>query len=121
MLQARVAREEMLEGERRLSAILVEFENAYIIFLSEGGDRLGTLAISIPPRGGMIGPALSSILFGDRNAVIARVLAERIAYKSGKISLVSIFLRTIDGRESGSTLLKLIDKVMQKGREKDES
>lgn len=54
-LKARIYREETVDSGVTYSVILMEMGNAYIFFLSEGEERLGTLTVSIPPRKGMIG------------------------------------------------------------------
>jgi len=116
--QAKIIREEVKEQESSFSAVYIEMENASILFLSEGEDHLGTLAVSIPQREHFIGPPLSSILFGDRNTMVTRLLAERVAHESKKMTLVSVYLKTLDEKRVGPILLKLLDKVMRKGEEK---
>jgi len=114
MSQAKIIREEVKEGEIPFSAVYIEMSNARMIFLSEGEDNLGTLAVSIPQRERFIGPALSSVLFGDRNILMARLLAERIAHEAKKITLASVYIRTMDEKKAGPILLRLLEKVMRK-------
>jgi len=116
--QAKIIREEVKEGETSFSAVYIEMKNACLIFLSEGEDRLGTLAVSIPQREQFLGPPLSSILFGDRNITVARLLAERLAYTMKKLTLVSVYLKTADETWAGPILLRLVEKVMKKGETK---
>lgn len=87
-----VLRESIKEGSKVYGGILLELENALLVLLYEGREaRLGTLAISIP---GIQGGSSSSILLGGENAVSARVMAERISQRTGKMGLLSIFSRT---------------------------
>ncbi|NIU81753.1 hypothetical protein GWN63_05890 [Candidatus Bathyarchaeota archaeon] len=95
-------------------AIYLETENSSVVFLSEGEDRLGTLAVSMPQEEKMVGPPLSSVLLGDRNATIARILAERLAQTMNKIALVSVFTKTVDDREAAPILLKLVRKITER-------
>jgi len=120
MQRARVIREEIQEGNVLFLALHVEMENASLTLLSEGKERLGTLAVSIPQRRGMMGPSISSVLLGDRNVMVARILAERIAQKTRKISLVSVFTETISEREAGTIFIRLLEKIAKRGKE-DES
>ncbi|MFQ6095683.1 MAG: proteasome assembly chaperone 4 family protein [Candidatus Bathyarchaeia archaeon] len=116
--QAKIIREEIKEGEATFSAVYVEMKNACLIFVSEGEDRLGTLAVSVPQREGFIGPPLSSILFGDRNVTVARLLAERLAHLAKKLTLVSVYIKTIDEMAAGPIILRLAERVMKKGEAK---
>jgi len=93
----------------------MEMKNASLLLLSEGEDQLGTLAVSIPQAQKMVGPPLSSVLLGDRNIMIARILAERLADKMKKIALVSVFAKTVDEREAGAIFLKLVEKTIGTG------
>ena len=114
MSQAKIIREEIKEGDSLFSAILIETKNAYIMLLSEGEENLGTLAVSLPQKSGMIGLLLSSILFGERNATLARLLAERLAKRLKKIVLVSVFMKTLNEREAGRTFLRLMERILKK-------
>ncbi|MCW4019985.1 MAG: proteasome assembly chaperone 4 family protein [Candidatus Bathyarchaeota archaeon] len=114
MSQAKITREEIKEAGTTFSAVLIETNNAYIMLLSEGEVNLGTLAVSLPQKPGMIGPPLSSTLLGERNSMLARMLAERLAKKMERMVLVSVFVKTMDAREAGPILLRLSDKLLKK-------
>lgn len=114
MAQAKIVREEVKEEETSFSGVYIEMRNACIIFLSEGEDNLGTLAVSIPQREGLVGPPLSSILFGDRNIFVTRLLAERVAHEARKMTLLSVYIKTVDEKRAGPTLLRLLERVMRK-------
>ena len=113
MSKAEVLREEIEEAGTTYSAILLKMKNAYIFLLSEGEERLGTLAVSLPPRPGMVGPPLSSILLGERNVTLSRMLAERLAKRLGRMVLVSIFVRTANERQVLRIFLNLLDKILK--------
>ncbi len=114
MSQAKVVKEKIRERDKLFSALYLEMENAGLVLLSEGEDRLGTLAAAIPQTQKMVGPPLSSILLGDRNAVTARLLAERLAKNTNKIALASVFIKSISEREAGPILVKLLEKTVKK-------
>jgi hypothetical protein len=119
MQRVKVVQEEMQEDETLFLALLLETKNANLILLSEGEDQLGTLAVAIPQKEKMMGPPLSSVLLGDRNVIVARLLAERLAQKTGKIALASIFAKTLAEKDVGPIFLKLFDKTL-KFKEKEE-
>ena len=121
MSRAKVIREKIVENDTPFLALVLEMKNASLVILSEGEDQLGTLAVGLPQAPKMIGPPLSSILLGDRNAMTARILAERLAQRTKKIALVSVFTKTINEREVGPTFLKLVEKSAGIAGVRDES
>jgi len=119
MSRARVVKDEIYEKNTRFLAIYLETKNACLVLLSEAEDQLGTLTVALPPGKGMVGPPVSSVFMGDRNTAIARTLAERLASKTQKIALVSIFLKTVSEAEAAPVLLKLVEKVLKAPAETD--
>lgn len=114
MSRAKVVKEELVERDTTFFAVHIETENANQLFLSEGEDRLGTLAVALPQPQKLIGPPLSSILLGDRNQMIARILAEFLAQNTKKIALVSVFTKTLSEQEAAPILRKLMEKTLRK-------
>jgi len=110
-MRAKVVQEEIKQDETTFYALRLETRNANLLLLSEGEDQLGTLAVALPPTEKMLGPPVSSVLLGDRNALIARLLAERLAQKTGKIGLASIFAKTASDRDAGKIFLQLFEKT----------
>src|SRR5512137_2903205 len=90
--RAKVIKEELLERDTRFLAVYVEAKNSCLILLSEREDKLGTLAIAVPKPKDLLGTVSSSVLLGDKNAVSARMFAEFVAAKKGKIAMVSVYL-----------------------------
>lgn len=119
MSRAKIVKEKLVERDTSFFAVYIETENANQLFLSEGEDRLGTLAVALPQPQKLVGPPLSSILLGDRNIMIARILAEMLAQNTKKIALVSVFTKTVSEQEAAPILRKLMDKTLKK--EEDES
>ena len=119
MSRAKIFQERIVERDKPFLALYVETKNASLALLSEEEDQLGTLAVAMPQTQKIVGPPLSSVLLGDRNIITARILAERLAEKNKKIALVSVFTKTVDEREAGPILLKLVEKTVGKeGSEK---
>ena len=112
MPRATIVKEEISEKNMHFLAIYLETKNASLVLLSEAEDQLGTLAASVPSTTGLqIQPLLSSVLLGDRNTTTARMLAERLAAKTGKIGLVSVYLKTVSETEANPVLMKLFERV----------
>ena len=113
MSRAKIVKEEIVERDTHFFALYIETKNGNQLFLSEGEDRLGTLAVSIPQPEKLVGQPLSSILLGDRNMMVARVLAELLAQKTKRISLVSVFTKSVNEQEAAPILRKLLEKTLK--------
>ena len=120
MLRTKIFRETVEEKGTTYLATMLEMKNAYIFLLSEGEEKLGTLAVSVPQRPGMVGPPLSSVLLGERNSMLSRMLAESLARRLGKIILLSIFTRHEASRKVSHIFLSLLDKLLKKAETGDE-
>jgi len=119
MKRAKVVKEKMAVKDTLFLAVYLETKNASLALLSEGEDRLGTLAVALPQQRGLVGPPLSSVMLGDRDVLIARILAERLSQRVKKIALVSVFTKTLDEREAGSIFLRLLEKTVRNTRSKE--
>lgn len=113
MERARVVKEEIFEQNMHFLAVYVEARNACLILLSEKEDKLGTLAIAVPKPKDLLGPVSSSVLLGDKNAISARMFAEYVASKKGKIALVSVYLEKLSEVQAQSIFMRLIEKVFR--------
>lgn len=119
MERARVVKDEVVEQNKRFLAIYVEAKNSCMVLLSEGEDKLGTLAIAVPKPKDFIGPPSSSILLGEKNAISARMFAEQLASFKEKIALVSVYLEAMDERQAHSAFEHLMKKVSHEEAQKE--
>jgi len=119
MERAKIVKDELIEQNMHFLAVYVETRNACLILLSEREDKLGTLAIAVPKPKDLLGPLSSSVLLGDKNSISARMFAEYIASRKGKIALVSIYLETISETQAQSIFMRLIEKVVHAEAEKE--
>jgi hypothetical protein len=119
MERAKIVKDEIVEQNMHFLAVYMETKNSCLILLSENEDKLGTLAIAVPKPKDLLGPASSSVLLGDKNAISARMFAEYLASRKGKIALVSIYLETIDEMQAQSIFMRLIEKVVHKELERE--
>lgn len=88
-------------------------DNAVVAFFFEDKARLGTVAIAMPGTG-EVAVGRSSVLVGGKYLMTSRALAERLAGKTGKIALVSLFTE-LDEAEAFRIYAKLLDKVQVAG------
>jgi hypothetical protein len=59
------------------------------------------------------------VLLGDKNAVSARMFAEHVASKKGKIAIVSVYLDKLGEMQAQAFFMHLIEKVLQTESEKE--
>jgi len=119
MERANVVKEELTDKDTRFLAVYVEAKNSCLILLSEKEDKLGTMAIAVPKANEFLGLVSSSILVGDRNVISARMFAEYVASKKGKIAMVSVYLDKFDEIQAQSFFMRLLEKVMQAESKKE--
>ncbi len=119
MERAKVVKEELQEQDTRFLAVYVESKNSCMVMLSEKEDKLGTMAIAVPKPQNMVGSVTSSVLLGDRNIISARMFAEYVASKKGKIAVVSVYLDKASEIQAQEFFMNLIDKVIKGGSQKE--
>lgn len=119
MERAKVVKEELNEQDTRFLAVYVETKNSCVIMLSEKEDKLGTMAVAVPKPRNMLGPVSSSVLLGDKNAVSARMFAEYVASKKGKIAMVSVYLDKLTEMQAQAFFMHLLEKVLRAEDEKE--
>ncbi len=117
--RAKVVKEEILENDMRFLAVYVEAKNSAMIMLSEREDKLGTLAIAVPKPNDLVGAATSSVLLGDKNVISARMFAEYVAAKKGKIAIVSVYLEKIGEIQAQEFFMHLIKKLVDSEGQKE--
>ena len=113
MERAKVVKGETVEHDTHFLAVYMETRNSCLILLSEREDRLGTLAVAVPKSKDFPGPPPSSVLLGDKNVISARMFAEYLATKRGRIALASIYLERMNEKQAQSIFSRLIGKIIQ--------
>ncbi|MGA2681216.1 MAG: hypothetical protein ABSF44_05380 [Candidatus Bathyarchaeia archaeon] len=119
MERANVTKEEIQQQDTRFLAVYVESKNSCMVMLSEREDKLGTLAIAVPKPKEGVGAVTSSVLLGDKNIISARMFAEYVASKKGKIALVSVYLEKVGEIQAQGFFNKLIDKLIKSENQKE--
>ncbi len=119
MERAKVIKEEVQQQGINFLAVYVEAKNSVMVMLSEKEDKLGTLAIAVPKPKDLLGSVTSSVLLGDKNVISARMFAEYVASKKGKIAMVSVYLETVTELQAQSFFMHLIDKLIKSESQKE--
>ena len=113
MERAKVIKEEVQQQGINFLAVYVEAKNSIMIMLSEKEDKLGTLAIAVPKPKDLLGSVTSSVLLGDKNVISARMFAEYVASKKGKIAMVSVYLESVTEVQAQSFFMHLVEKLLK--------
>lgn len=113
MERAKVVKEELQQQGVNFLAVYVEAKNSIMIMLSEKEDKLGTLAIAVPKPKDLLGSVTSSVLLGDKNMISARMFAEYVASKKGKIAMVSVYLESVSEVQAQSFFMHLVEKLLK--------
>ncbi len=113
MERAKVIKEELQQQGISFLAVYVEAKNSIMIMLSEKEDKLGTMAIAVPKPKDLLGSVTSSVLLGDKNMISARMFAEFVASKKGKIAMVSVYLETVSEVQAQSFFMHLVEKLLK--------
>jgi hypothetical protein len=111
--RAKVVKEELQQQGINFLAVYVEAKNSIMIMLSEKEDKLGTMAIAVPKPKDLLGSVTSSVLLGDKNMISARMFAEYVASKKGKIAMVSVYLEHVSEIQAQEFFMHLIEKVLK--------
>jgi hypothetical protein len=119
--RANVIKEEISGEDHRFLAVYVESKNSIMLMLSEKEDKLGTMAIAVPKPKDLVGSVTSSVLLGDRNVISARMFAEYVASKKGKIAVVSVYVETVTEMQAQSFFQHLIERLMKTGNSNKEA
>lgn len=117
MERAKVTKEELLDRDTRFLAVYIESKNSCMVMLSEKEDKLGTLAIAVPKGDALT--ATSSVILGDKNIISARMFAEYVASKKGKIAVVSVYLDKVGEIQAQEFFIHLIDKLIKCEKQKE--
>jgi hypothetical protein len=70
------------------------------------------LAIAVPKPQDLLGTVTSSVLVGNKNVISARMFAEYVASKKGKIAMVSVYLDKLGEIQAQTFFMHLIERVL---------
>jgi hypothetical protein len=85
-----------------------------IVFDERGQVKIGTLAVALPPIREVREPSVSSILIGDRNTILTKLLAESAASLFGQMIFTSTHFEEIKDTKISRMLLDLLKKLHER-------
>jgi len=105
----------MEEKEEHLSALAINLENGIVLAISDGEYRVGTIAIAVPLSiEGKKTAAVTFPVFGTRNEIFAKSMAERTAHTMNRIAVVIISLKKAE--EDSVSAYRLVKRILDKIR-----
>jgi hypothetical protein len=110
VIHMKVETQKLSEGDITFYLTFIEIENAvFAFYTTTDNPKLGTLAVAIPqPKDGL---SVSSVLLGERNRILTKILAERLSQSVNKITIASTHLDEISDNRSGRLLLQLTQQI----------
>jgi len=85
-----------------------------IVFDEREQVKIGTLAVALPPKREVREPSVSSILIGDRNTILTKLLAESAASLFGQMIFTSTHFEEIKDTKISRMLLDLLKKLHER-------
>jgi aspartate 1-decarboxylase len=119
--RANVIKDELSAQGTRFLAVYIEAKNSIMIMLSENEDKMGTMAIAVPKPKDLTGAVASSVMLGDKNIITARMYAEHVAAKKGKIAVVSVYLDKVSELQAQSFFMHLVEKLTKTDQKETEA
>ena len=112
--------EKVQVGRANISVATCQLDNGYLILVSDGEYRFGTVAVGVPTPFGEISPTATSCLVGTRFQAAVRAIADIAALKLGGIVFVSLFLSR-EGEAYVESVLETVRRLIVKKGEAEES
>ncbi len=92
------------------------FDNGLLVFLTDSDEKISSIAIGtpVPQMVARSGTSSTPIIFGTKNSLITKAIAEKIARNANKIAILILHFKTEEQRELMNLAARVIDQVLQK-------
>ncbi|WEU40995.1 MAG: hypothetical protein OdinLCB4_003595 [Candidatus Odinarchaeum yellowstonii] len=102
------------EEDTGVKILALSVNNGVLVLVSDSELLFGTTALALPSTS-TTGESISSInpIFGAKDDILAKSIAERVCKKINKIVIASVFIKNREP-EAIDTILKLLKKVMER-------
>lgn len=107
-------------GRANISVATCKLDNGFLILVSDGEYRFGTVAVGVPTPFGEISPTATSCLVGTKFQAAVRAMADIAALKLGGIVFVSLFLSR-EGEAYVDSVLETVRRLIVKRGEAKEA
>ncbi len=103
-------KKDILVGDRKFFVQLISFDNGNFISISEGGQKIGSMAVSI---GSGPTPTTVTVIPAKTNALFLKLTAEKISASIRGIGIVSLYAQRELGNEAARILMGEIMEMIQ--------
>jgi hypothetical protein len=83
-------------GQVHVSVALCPLDNGWLLLVSDGAHRIGSVGVGVPTPFGELGPVATACLVGARFESAVRAIADIAAQKLGGLVIVNLFLSRED-------------------------
>jgi len=109
-----IAQKDHVIEDLKIYVVLIELRKSYILLISDQKEMgLGSITIASPPTiEGMKSTSLSHDLFGIKNKILNKIIAERSSFKLKLPVLVLIFIKSkIEEEKIVRPLLEILNNI----------
>jgi hypothetical protein len=104
------SKKDIVVGDRNFLVQLISFDNGNFVSISEGGQKLGSMVVSI---GSGPAPTTATVIPAKIDSLFLKLTAERISTSIKGIGIVSLFAQKELGNESAKILMREIMEMIQ--------
>ena len=79
-------------GRVQVSVALCRLDNGWLLLVSDGAHRIGSVGVGVPTPFGELGPVATACVVGARFDSAVRAIADIAAQKLGGLVIVNLFL-----------------------------
>ncbi len=108
--------EKFISNNIKITGFLTEFNNGVMIFITDNDYKIGSIAISVPIKLDNLNQINSStipLMFGVRNELITRAIAEKIAKTKNTLS-IAITNFASDIKDHYNSLFEVVNKLLNR-------
>jgi hypothetical protein len=100
-------------GEIQVSVAICPLENGWLLLVSDGAHRIGSVGMGVPTPFGELGPVATACVVGARFESAVRAIADIAAQKLGGLVIVNLFLSR-DNEANISVALTAVRQILLK-------
>lgn len=96
-------------GKARVSVAICPLDNGWLLLVSDGAHRIGSVGVGVPTPFGELGSVATACVVGSRFESAVRAVADIAAQKLGGLVIVNLFL----SRENEANISAALTAVRQ--------
>ncbi|MHC1592074.1 MAG: prenylated flavin chaperone LpdD [Candidatus Helarchaeales archaeon] len=103
-------------SDTTVTACHTRFDNGLLIYITDSDAKISSIAIGtpVPKMVSKSGTSSTPIVFGAKNSLITKAIAEKIARSTEKMSIVMMHLQNQESNDIMNLVMKLMENILQK-------